>query len=299
MICFMLTPKSEASNTTEVGIVDTDGANLNVRSKPSTSSSIITRVKDDSYLTILSQSNNFYYARVSNNVYGYVSTSYVDKVSSRDAITLANLNIRTGASTASPIITTLTNGESLKILSSSTYWSKVVCRGSTVGYAYNNYLKTINASSINLPVTNYKQFDSRWKNEEIVSGQTIGQIGCLTTSFSICESYRLGYQITPSDMRKRLNYTSSGDAFWPKNYYVTTSSSYLSIALTQLKNNKPVIIGARKNNAYHFVVIKGYNGKGLNPSNFTISDPGSSYRTTLADFFSSYPTFYKLAYYTY
>lgn len=294
---FMISPmKSNAASTIGAGQVNTYGSNLNVRSKASTSSSIITKLSDGSYVTLISENSNFYYARVNNNTYGYVHKNYIKTVSTRVVETTDNLNIRTSGSLSASIIKTVPKGTNLIILSSSTYWSKVVFDGNRIGYAYNTYLKSTN--SINLNVTNYKQYDSRWKYEEIVPGQNMGQIGCLTTSFAITESYRTGSTITPSTMRKRLTYTSNGSAYWPSNYTQSQSSNYLNITLSKLKEGKPVIMGLKKSSgAMHFFVVKGFKGGSVTASNFLVSDPGSSTRTTLNQILESYPYFYKIAYY--
>lgn len=292
-----ITPKTtKALTNSEAAIVNTYGSNLNLRSSPSTSSSILGRLKDGSYVTLISKHSNFYYARVGKSSYGYLHKDYLKILTSRPAVTTDNLNMRSSGSTSAKILTTLPKGSNLLILSSTTYWSKVLYNGNQIGYAYNTYLKSSN--SINISVTNYKQFDSRWAYEEIVAGSTMKEIGCLTTSFAITESKRTGSVITPSMMRKRLKYTSNGSAYWPSNYTQSQSSNYLSITLSKLKEGKPVIMGLKKKNgSMHFFVVCGYNGDSLAAKNFKISDPGSSTRTNLAEVMAQYPYFYKIAYY--
>ena len=292
-----ITPKnSQALSDSKAAIVNTYGSNLNVRSLPNTSSSIITKIKDGTYVTLISKSNDFYYARVNKYTYGYLHKDYLKTLNSRPAVTTENLNMRSYGSTNASILATLPKGSDLLILSSDTYWSKVLYNGNQIGYAYNNYLKQ--DSSIKLNVVNYKQFDSRWAYEEIVPGSTMKEIGCLTTSFAICESYRTGTTISPSTMRKKLRYTSNGSAYWPSNYTQSQSNNYLSITLSKLKEGKPVIMGLKKaSGAMHFFVINGFTGGSLVASNFTISDPGSSTRTKLSEVIAQYPYFYKIAYY--
>lgn len=287
--------KADASSYS-VGIVDTDGANLNVRSGPSTSYSIIGRLSDKSYVTIEGTSGSFYYVSYSGSSYGYVHKDYINTVSTKKAQTLDNLNIRQRATTASTILATAPKGSILYILSSDTYWSRVVYNG-LEGYAYNNYLKTLQNDSVLLNITNYKQYDSRWASLEIVKGKTMRQIGCLTTAFAMSESYRTGTTITPAAMMNRLQYTSTGDAYWPSHYTVSTKLDYLTTIYNNLQNNKPTIIGAKSSTSMHFVIVTGVNGSKTNPYSYTINDPGSSTRTNLGQFFSAYPTFYKIAYY--
>lgn len=290
-------PKTtSALQNPEAAVVSTGGSNLNLRSAPNTSSSVLGKLKDGSYVTLITKHSNFYYARVGKSTYGYLHKDYLKTLASRPAVTLDNLNIRSYGSTSATILTTLPKGSNVVILSSSTYWSKVLFNGNQIGYAYNTYLKSSN--SINISVTNYKQFDSRWAYEEIVPGSTMKEIGCLTTSFAITESKRTGMTITPSMMRKNLQYTSNGSAYWPSNYTQSQSSNYLSITLSKLKEGKPVIMGLKKaNGSMHFFVVCGYSGDSLAAKNFKISDPGSSTRKNLAEVIAEYPYFYKIAYY--
>ena len=62
---------------------------------------------------------------------------------------------------------------------------------------------------------------------------------------------------------------------------------------------KPVIVGAKKSNGgQHYVVVTGVKATNtLTTSSFYINDPGSSTRTTLNQFFSAYPYFYKMLHY--
>ncbi|HRF71017.1 MAG TPA: SH3 domain-containing protein, partial [Candidatus Pelethenecus sp.] len=70
-------PSAEAATSTSMaGIVEADGSNLNVRASNSTSSTIIGKAKDKSYLTILSQKGSWYYVEYLENTYGYVHGDY-------------------------------------------------------------------------------------------------------------------------------------------------------------------------------------------------------------------------------
>lgn len=295
---FCFTTKTEAS-TLGIGVVSTRGSNLNVRENPSTSSNIISTLANGTYVLIVGSKDGFYKVEYHNDSYGYVAKNYVEFKGGNKATTLANLNIRKGASTSSLILTTLKKGESLYIISSDTYWSKVLCNGTVVGYAYNTYLNssTNKYKNIKLDVIDYKQYDTRWASLEIVSGKTIRQIGCLTTCFAMSESFRTKNIYTPKSMLSILSYTSSGDAYWPSNYITSTSNDYLNTIYNNLKAGKPTIIGAKSSSSMHFVIVTGFSGYDITASSFIINDPASTKRTTLFDFFNSYNTFYKIAYY--
>ena len=210
------------------------------------------------------------------------------------------LNVRSGAGTSYSKVATLSKGETVIFLKSSSGWSRVLYHGTKTGYVSARYLSNY-YSAVSLKVPNFKQTDSRWSEKVIAdSGKTFAQIGCATTAIAMMESVRTGTTVYPDAMAEKLRYTSSGNVYWPSNYAVATSSSgYLSAIYQKLKQGKPVLLGA--SNAYgsqHWVVITGYTGgTSLTESGFTIHDPGTWSRTNLQQFLSAYPTFYKYFYY--
>ncbi|MBO5712384.1 MAG: C39 family peptidase [Acholeplasmatales bacterium] len=194
------------------------------------------------------------------------------------------------------------NNDYVVVLKSTNGWSNVLFEGNKVGYVSEAFLSSnsYKYQSIVLPVPSFKQFDERWAYQTIgSSGQTFKSIGCLTTAMAMSESYIKGYTITPPTYSKSVSYTSNGSLYWPSTYAVSTTSNYLSTIYNKLKEGKPVVIGAKKSSgSQHWVLVYGCKGSNsLSASNFLIHDPGSSYRDTLDDFFSAYPTYYKIAYY--
>ena len=297
-------PTNAATSTSQAGQVDTNGANLNVRTSNSTSSTIKDKLKDNSYLIIISTKGNFYYVEYKDGVYGYVHKDYVDIISSnvkRVNTGGANLNVRTGPSINYPQFEKVSHNDYVIILSNEGSFSKILFEGNKVGYASNNYLSsTYTYTSKYLSVPSYKQYDSRWANLTIgSSGKTIKQIGCLTTAMAMSESYRTGTTITPAYIRNNYSYTSDGSLYWPSRYTTSTSSNYLIIIYNQLKNNKPVLIGLKTaNGGQHWVIVTSFvGGNTLSASNFVVNDPGSSTRTRLNQVIANYPYFYKIAYY--
>lgn len=297
-----------ASNTSRAGKVSTNSTALNVRSSASTSSSVKTTLKKGSWVTLISKSGNFWKVEYANDKYGYCHEDYISAKSSGNAryvsITSGVLNVRSSAGTQYDIKTTLKNGKSVVVLSTSDSWSRILYNGNQTGYVLSKYLsKSENQlySKISLSVPYYKQTDSRWKNVAIgTSGDTIGTSGCTTTCLAMTESYRTSTALTPDKMAKQLTYAPAGWLYWPSNYNtaLVSSSDMLSTIYSRLKNSVPVIVGAKKQNgSQHWVVVTGYNGNSstLSAENFTILDPGSSSRTTLSQFLSAYPIAYKVA----
>lgn len=282
------------------GIVSTSGSALNVRSAPSTTSSIKSKLQNNSYVTIYNTSGDFYYVEYTDNSYGYAHKSYIRQVSAASRIVSTNggvLNVRSQGGTQYSLIDTIPNKERVIVLSSNGYWSKILYDGSKTGYVYNPYL-TKATSGTRLNVTSYKQFDPRWAYLEVgQSGKTVKQIGCLITSISMTEEYERGYTYTPKAVLQNNTFTQAGAIYWPSDYKITTSSyDYKNKIASILDSGKPVIIGCKnQNGGTHYVVIYAYTDKN-NASSFLINDPGSSTRKTLKDFLNAYPYFLKYAY---
>ncbi len=291
---------SAAEYNSVAGIVATDSTSLNVRSSPSASAAVLTTLKKGSYVTLISKSGTWWKVEYGKNAYGYCSSSYINTLSSYAAdvnITSGVLNVRSGAGTAYSVKTTLSKGTTVVVLSNSGTWSKILYNGTQTGYVSSQYLKksssSSQSSSVSLKVPDFKQTDSRWSNIYLgSSGKTIGQIGCTTTCLAMTESFRTGTTIYPGAMSKKLSYSSSGNLYWPSNYYVSTSVSYSAIN-SVLKQGKPVIVGLRTSSySTHWVVVTGVSG-----STYYVNDPGTSTRKTLSETMSKYPYFYKIAYY--
>ena len=295
---------SAAQYGSMAGIVNTAGSNLNVRSGASTNHSIIDKLPDSAYLTMISTHGNFYYVEYKENKYGYVYKSYIDALSgdARKVSTVGtNLNVRLGQSTSYSIIDKVIHGDYVVVLSNHGNFSKVLFEGNKIGYVANDYIpKTNTYKQIKLSIPSYKQYDSRWASVTIGSyGATMKEIGCLTTSMAMTESYRTGTTKTPVTIRNQSSYTNDGNMYWPSTYTTSTPSNHLQTIYNLLSQGKPVIAGFKnKYGGQHWVVITGYTGSNtLSASNFTINDPGSSTRTKLSELISTYPNFYKLAYY--
>lgn len=305
MLCLLAVPTSALSQETKAGQVVLTSGKLNVRTSANTDSKIITTFKSGRKLTLVSKVDDWWKVEYKADKYGYCHADYISEIFSTRAtvnITSGVLNVRKKTSVSSEIKATLQKGRAVLVLATGTKWSRILYSGSYQGYVRKIYLKTDSAQNlaVKLSVPDFKQTDSRWANEKIgSSGKTIGQIGCATTAIAMMESYRKGSTIYPDAMAKKLNYSSSGNVYWPSDYTVVTSSSnYLNGILTKLKQNKPVLFGAKKSSgSQHWVVVTGFSGGDVTAKNFTINDPGSSTRKNLGQLLSLYPTFYKYFYY--
>ena len=311
LLTFIFPQKAKASeNIYGAGKVTTNSTTLNVRSSPSSSSTVKTALSKNSYVTLVSKSGNYWRVKYSASNYGYCHGDYITTTSTKVRTvktSTGRLRVRSSASGTATIKDYLSSGTSVTVLSTSGNFSRIVYNGTKTGYVSSSYLATPSTSSdttykaIKLNVPDFKQTDSRWANVTLgSSGQTIGKIGCATTAIAMLESYRTGTTIYPNTMAKKLSYTSGGAVYWPSDYTIITSSSgYLSKIYNLLKAGKPVLIGAKKSNgSQHYVVITGVKATNtLTTSSFYINDPGSNTRKTLNQFFSDYPNFYKMMHY--
>ncbi len=301
----LISPRVSASSVmVGAGRVNVSSGTLNVRSSPSVSSTVKARLNKGVYVTLISQSGDFWYVRYADGGYGYCHKSFIYQVSSAVRYVLTsqgNLRVRTLPSTSAVIQDYLPKGTALTVLKVTNDFALVVYNGNKTGYVGAAYLtaripeSTYKAIKLNVP--DYKQTDPRWANVTLGnSGQSIARIGCATTALAMTESYRTGTTIYPHQMAKRLSYTSGGAVYWPTDYNISTSSDYLETIYRSLSLGKPVIVGAKKSNGgQHYVVVTGVKSTNqLSASNFYINDPGSDSRSNLSQFFNAYPYFYKI-----
>ena len=307
-LCSMLPMQVHAADmATYAGAVTTKSTSLNVRSSPSTTSRIVTTLNKGSHITLVSKVGSWWKVEYGDEQQGYCHTDYITVIEgtpARVATQSGSLNVRTGPGTSYSVRTQLPKGKVVIRLSSQNGWSRILYHGTRVGYVSNTYLSSTSqnttSGAVTLSVPSFKQMDSRWSSVKLgTSGKTIGQIGCVTTSIAMMESYRTGTTIYPDAMSKKLTYTSSGDVYWPSNFVgVAKNANYLQEIAQLLRQGKPVLAGVTNNyGRQQWVVVVGYNGNGYTPENFAINDPGSNTRVTLAQLLSAYPNFYKYFHY--
>lgn len=292
-----------ADADSKAGAVTTSGTRLNVRKSPSTGSAVVATLNKGSYITLLSRSGDWWRVEYGKGLYGYCHKDYITIVQGTPTTVktqAGSLNVRSGPGTSYAKTASLSKGETVILLTTSGGWSRVLYHGTKTGYVSAQYLAS-GYAPVSLSVPSFKQTDSRWADTQVaLSGKTFAQIGCATTAVAMMESYRTGKTIYPNEMMRSLNYTASGDLYWPSHYVtVTDPSNYLTRIYQLLQQGKPVLFGAR--NAYgrqHWVVITGFaGGSALTAASFTIQDPGTYSRTNLQQFLNAYPTVYKYFYY--
>lgn len=302
----LLSPDAGAANASSTaGIVRTTSGNLNVRATSAPDGRIIKGLRSGTHITLISSQNGRYKVEYADGKYGYCHPAYIEKNETSRAyfVTATKLNVRKGAGTQYEIRDTLDFGKAVVVLKSNSQWSKILYNGTRIGYVAKQYLSATKPvyQPISLSVPSYKQYDSRWKNAKIgTQGDTIGSSGCTTTALAMTESFRLSRTIDVLQIRSLLTYSASGQLYWPSNYVTAVSGQkdFLKDIYSVLSQNKPVIAAVKNNSgSQHWVVVTGFSGKTLTASAFSINDPGSSKRQTLADLMAVYPNAYKIAWY--
>ncbi len=297
-----LVQRAQAAETAKAGTVTTAQTRLNVRSAPSLSGTILTGLPKGSTVALVSKSGDWWKVEYAAGRYGYCSDDYITTLSAKTATVSADgyrLNIRTGPSTSYSVASQFADRSSVTVLSSSGGWAKVLYAGIKIGYVSEEFLIYPSASgyaAVKLSVPRYSQTDSRWANVRLGSSwYTIGTAGCTTAAMAMVETTVRGYTVTPATLAKEMSYSSSGNLYWPSYYSAYTGNDYLTVVYRELKLGRPVMIGGfTSSGAQHWAVITGFNGGALKAANFTIHDPGSASRTTLADFQAKYSVFYKI-----
>ena len=145
---------------------------LNVRSGPSTSYGITTKIYKGNKVQILETSNGWHKIKTSNGKIGWVSASYLttsvvqqpstdsstSQTSYKATVNTDSLNMRKGAGTSYSIITKLSRGTVVDVLeSASNGWKKVKTSDGTIGWVSGSYLTTGVVEQPSKPSTNKVQ----------------------------------------------------------------------------------------------------------------------------------------------
>ena len=167
----LLTVSSSAANAdSTAGIVTTSSSPLTVRASASASSGRRASLARGSAVTLLSRSGSWWYVEYDEGKYGYCHASYLtqltDSYAAQVATSYGNLNVRSGLSSNTAVVGSLSKGETVVVLSTSSGWSKILYDGTDVGYVSASYLKKSGTgtasgySSVSLSVPSYKQYDT-------------------------------------------------------------------------------------------------------------------------------------------
>ncbi|TFE03985.1 N-acetylmuramoyl-L-alanine amidase [Jeotgalibacillus salarius] len=126
---------------------------LNVRSGPSSSATVVGKVKNGTTITLFGGTGDW--VRIDHEgLPAFVHKGYItvdvptpEPTSSLVAkATVPSLNVRAGVGTSYPVVTTLKQGDRVEVEGLDGYWAKVKTSNGTIGYINKTYLKLINTS---------------------------------------------------------------------------------------------------------------------------------------------------------
>ncbi|MFI3164144.1 MAG: SH3 domain-containing protein [Bacillota bacterium] len=218
--------------------------NLNVRSSPSTSSSIVGLMAKGEAAVLVSESNGWYKIEY-NGGYAYVSANssytYVETISASNKVveSLVNLNVRTSASTSASKVGMLYAGDTAVYLETVGSWHKIIFDG---GIAYvsasTSYCKIVESESDSSGsvVTPESEDNS---NSGSSSGQTESATGQVVTIATSGLNVRSGASTSSAvyavaGYGESYEYLATSGSWYKINYNGTTA--YVSASYCTLKD---------------------------------------------------------------
>jgi len=143
-------------------------ARTNFRTKPSTSSSVISVLPKGTTVKMVAEANNFYIVQLSNNQIGYISKDFVKSSNSAPTgattytnisanigkITGDNVNMRRGPGTNFAKVTKLSKNTQVKVIGYIGNFYTIVTTDNLVGMIHKDYVSLNNNQNISAPSTN-------------------------------------------------------------------------------------------------------------------------------------------------
>ena len=267
VMALALSATASFANSNE-GTVTADA--LNVRSGPSTSYSITTKLYKGDKVEILETSNGWHKIKASNGKIGWVSGDYI-KVSSgstsqpststtKATVTATSLNVRSGAGTSYSVITKLSKGTVVDVIeSASNGWKKIKTSGGTTGWASGDYLTT---GSVGNSSTNNSTSQTSYK--ATVNTDSLNMRKGAGTSYSVITKLSNGTVVdvleSASNGWKKIK-TSNGTIGWVSGSYLangvveqtstpSTNKVQAVIDLAHKQLGKPYVWGAEGPNSF-------------------------------------------------
>lgn len=122
-----------------MAMVNTASGSLNLRKSASKSSAVLEQIPQKERVEVLDRGDTWSHVRY-NGVTGYVMTRYLKFDQAVVSTSGGSLNLRAAASSAAAVLTTIPNGEIIKLLEEGDKWCWVQYDNVT-GYVMTRYLR--------------------------------------------------------------------------------------------------------------------------------------------------------------
>ena len=225
VMALALSATASFANSNE-GTVTADA--LNVRSGPSTSYGITTKLYKGDKVEILETSNGWHKIKASNGKIGWVSGDYIkvysgstSQTSYKATVTATSLNVRSGAGTSYSVITKLSKGTVVDVIeSASNGWKKIKTSNGTTGWVSGDYLTTGSAGN-----SSTDNSTSQTSYKATVNTDSLNMRKGAGTSYSVITKLSKGTVVdvleSASNGWKKVK-TSNGTTGWVSGSYLTT-----------------------------------------------------------------------------
>lgn len=118
------------------------GDDVNLRAKPSTSASVVTKVDKGTNVNIISESEGWYKVNFGDKK-GWITAQFVSvksETAGKGKILAENVNLRSTPSLSAKVITKLDKGESVTLVESSGEWIKIKTSANQMGWVNQDYV---------------------------------------------------------------------------------------------------------------------------------------------------------------
>ena len=199
LFCLILCSSATPARADSEGAGTVTASALNMRSEPSTSSSVVTCLPRGTVVVLTGKSDGWYKVAYKGNT-GYMSSEYLSVSSSADAslgdgtVTGNLVNIRSGPSTSNSVIGSRNKGDTLSVTGVSDNWYKVSLNGST-GYIRSDYL-SLGSDSGTSPSSDGSSGSSSASGTGTINASYVRMRSGPSTSHSILGTYNSGTKMT-------------------------------------------------------------------------------------------------------